>query len=84
MQEAADELGVTVEAIRKRVQRETIRSDKGDDGRRYVYLDESHTEVPVDVMGIVEAKDAHIASLEEQLTAGCNDIDLYMPCTYDQ
>ncbi len=39
MQQAADELGLTVEAIRKRVQRETLASDKGEDGRRYVYLD---------------------------------------------
>jgi hypothetical protein len=39
MRDAADELGVTVEAIRKRVQRRSIRSDKGKDGRRYVYLD---------------------------------------------
>ncbi len=39
MREAADELGVSVEAIRKRVQRGSIRSDKDPDGRRYVYLD---------------------------------------------
>jgi hypothetical protein len=32
---------VSVEAIRKRVQRGTIESDKGADGRRYVYLTES-------------------------------------------
>jgi hypothetical protein len=37
--EAAERLGVTVEAIRKRVARGTLRSDKGEDGRRYVYLD---------------------------------------------
>ncbi len=39
MQEAADELGLTAEAIRKRVQRGSMASDKGEDGRRYVYLD---------------------------------------------
>src|SRR5215211_1913177 len=37
--EAADRLGVSVEAIRKRVKRGTLESDKGEDGRRYVYLD---------------------------------------------
>jgi hypothetical protein len=37
--EAAERLGVTVEAIRKRVKRGTLNSDKGEDGRRYVYLD---------------------------------------------
>jgi hypothetical protein len=37
--EAAELLGVSVEAIRKRVKRGTLRSDKGEDGRRHVYLD---------------------------------------------
>jgi hypothetical protein len=37
--EAAERLGISVEAIRKRVKRGTLRSDKGGDGRRYVYLD---------------------------------------------
>jgi hypothetical protein len=41
MNDAAAELGVSVEAIRKRVQRGTIESDKGPDGRRYVCLTES-------------------------------------------
>jgi hypothetical protein len=36
--EAAERLGVSVEAIRKRVARGTLLSDKGEDGRRYVYL----------------------------------------------
>ena len=37
--EAAEILGVSVEAIRKRVKRGTLRSEKGEDGRRYVCLD---------------------------------------------
>lgn len=37
--EAAEVLGVSVEAIRKRVKRGTLRSEKGEDGRRYVCLD---------------------------------------------
>jgi hypothetical protein len=39
--EAAEVLGVSVEAVRKRVKRGTLRSDKGPDGRRYVYLDDA-------------------------------------------
>jgi hypothetical protein len=39
--EAAERLGVSVEAVRKRVKRGTLRSDKGEDGRRYVYLDDA-------------------------------------------
>jgi hypothetical protein len=37
--EAAERLGISVEAVRKRVKRGTLSSDKGEDGRRYVYLD---------------------------------------------
>ena len=37
--EVADILGLSKEAIRKRVTRDTLRSDRGEDGRRYVYLD---------------------------------------------
>ena len=39
--EAAEALGVSVEAIRKRVKRGTLSSEKGGDGRRYVYLDDA-------------------------------------------
>jgi excisionase family DNA binding protein len=39
--EAAERLGVSVEAIRKRVKRGTLRSEKEEDGRRYVYLDDA-------------------------------------------
>jgi hypothetical protein len=37
--EAAEILGVSVEAIRKRIKRGTLPSEKGEDGRRYVCLD---------------------------------------------
>ncbi len=39
LRQAATRLGVSESAIRKRVERGTLRSDKGADGRRYVYLD---------------------------------------------
>ncbi|MCD6054009.1 MAG: hypothetical protein K0Q96_1201 [Rubrobacteraceae bacterium] len=39
MREAADLLGVSKEAIRKRVVRGTLPSEMGEDGRRYVYLE---------------------------------------------
>ena len=39
MRQAAARLGVSESAIRKRIERDTLRSDKGPDGRRYVYLD---------------------------------------------
>jgi len=52
--EAAERLGVSVEAVRKRVKRGTLRSDKGQDGRRYVYL--------------LDAPDARRGQAEEQGT----------------
>src|SRR5215218_5423237 len=69
MQEAADELGLTVEAIRKRVQRGTMESDKGEDGRRYAYLDESHTEAQVEASEepLVEELRDRVSSLEKML-----------------
>jgi hypothetical protein len=39
LRQAAAVLSVSESAIRKRVERGTLRSDKGADGRRYVYLD---------------------------------------------
>jgi hypothetical protein len=39
LREAAEILGVSKEAVRKRVNRGTLRSDVEADGRRYVYLD---------------------------------------------
>ena len=41
--EAADLLGVTVDAIRKRIQRGTIPHERHEDGRVYVLVDEART-----------------------------------------
>jgi hypothetical protein len=41
LREAAEVLGVSKDAVRQRVRRDTIRSERGEDGRVYVYLDES-------------------------------------------
>ncbi len=39
VEEAARSLGIKEESVRKRVRRGTMRSEKGPDGRLYVYLD---------------------------------------------
>jgi hypothetical protein len=39
LREASEELGLSIEAVRKRVKRGSLRSDKDPDGRVYVYLD---------------------------------------------
>ncbi len=79
MREAAEILGVSVEAIRKRVQRKTIPSDKGEDGRRYVYLDTGWDavppggtapgEAPAPSRELVEEMRGRIEDLREQLAA---------------
>ncbi len=43
MAEAANALGVTRDAIHKRIRRGSIQHEKGDDGRFYVYIDTSTT-----------------------------------------
>ena len=40
VQEAADVLGVTVDAVRGRIKRRTLASTKGEDGSVYVLLEE--------------------------------------------
>ncbi len=42
IQEAAYRLGVKDDAIRKRIQRGTLRYEKNEDGRVYVFLDATH------------------------------------------
>jgi DNA repair exonuclease SbcCD ATPase subunit len=42
--EAAKNLGIGTDAVRKRIARDTIPHEKGDDGRVYVYLDTGHDE----------------------------------------
>jgi hypothetical protein len=41
LREAAELLGVSKDALRQRIKRGTVRSDKGEDGRVYVYVDAS-------------------------------------------
>ncbi len=78
LRQAAARLGVSESAIRKRVERGTLRSDKGADGRRYVYLDTGADTVadvsaPSSATGepdaLISAKDETIATLRDQLEA---------------
>jgi hypothetical protein len=45
LREAADALGISKDAVRQRIRRDTLQSDKGEDGRVYVYLDASVDDV---------------------------------------
>ena len=77
IQEAARLLGVSEGAVRKRVKRDTLRHDKDEAGRIYVYLDggtrrvdEGIDEVPhPDSSALISELRSHNATLREQLEA---------------
>jgi hypothetical protein len=70
MREAADLLGVSKEAIRKRVVRGTLPSELGEDGRRYVYVeagsDVAAADVPTHEHDVHE-RDVLMAEMVEEL-----------------
>ena len=66
--EAADALGVTVDAIRKRIQRGTIPHERHEDGRVYVLLDATSNLQDSDQDKYrTHATDALVESLSEQV-----------------
>src|SRR5215210_8110122 len=67
LRQAAARLGVSESAIRKRVERRTLRSDMGPDGRRYVYLD-TVADKGADTSATGE-RDALISEMVEELRA---------------
>lgn len=75
--EAADRLQVSKEAVRQRIRRGTLRSDKDNDGRVMVYVTadatgvsgEGYGEPYADATALLREKDAHIQDLREQLAA---------------
>ncbi len=78
LRQAAAVLGVSESAIRKRVERGTLRSDKGADGRRYVYLDTvadegedegADTSATHERDALISELRAHNDTLREQLEA---------------
>jgi hypothetical protein len=70
--QAADALGVSQDAVRKRISRGTIRHDRGESGRVFVYLTPSETVHKTDQdRGQDDAsktvQDAYVRSLEDQI-----------------
>lgn len=70
IQEAARRLGVSEGAVRKRVNRGTLKSEKEDDGRVYVYLDERATRGVDDGQdgGVDPNSSALMSRLEDEVT----------------
>ncbi len=73
VQEAAEILGTSVDAVRMRVRRGSLASEKDSDGRVYVRVDGDASETKPRLDGeadaLISAKDETIATLREQLQA---------------
>ena len=71
VQEAAEVLGTSVDAVRMRARRGSLDSEKEPDGRVYVYLNDDSSETKHKLDGepsaLISAKDETIAVLIEQL-----------------
>lgn len=67
MAEAAERLGITKEAVRKRISRGTLRSDKDPDGTVRVYVPESATESGTASGGFAFDRDELIAELRARI-----------------
>jgi hypothetical protein len=68
LREAAQLLGVSKDAVRQRIRRGTIRSDKGKDGRVYVYVDASPDDVH-EVTSTADPRDQLIEHLRGEVEA---------------
>jgi len=71
--QAADALGISQDAVRKRIARRTISHDRDESGRVYVYLMPSETVHKTDQAAMWDAasktvQDAYIRSLEDQIS----------------
>jgi excisionase family DNA binding protein len=73
VQEAAEVLGTSVDAVRMRVRRGSLPSEKDPDGRVYVWVDSDSSETKLRLNGesaaLISAKDETIRVLQEQLEA---------------
>jgi excisionase family DNA binding protein len=71
--EAADALGITRDAVYKRVERNKIRHERDADGQLYVYVEQSEASQRQNVQSesgaLTSALEARIESLERQLEA---------------
>ena len=67
VKQAAQVLGVSTDAVHKRVRRGSLESDKDENGHVYVYLDDTLDD-GLDGGYTADRRDDHVASLEDQIT----------------
>ena len=66
--EAAETLGVTRDAIHKRIRRGTVEHEQGDDGRFYVFVDTSATDADSSTdVSIDDRTDLLIAEMQDRI-----------------
>ena len=66
VKQAAQVLGVSTDAVHKRVRRGSLESDKDENGHVYVYLDDG-LDSPLDAGYTADRRDEHVAGLEDQI-----------------
>ncbi len=74
VQEAAEHLGTTVDAIRKRVQRETIVHEKDAEGRVWIFLDTDRTRPATDQDATGQRQDSESGALMSEMRGRIEDL----------
>src|SRR5215203_838679 len=74
VQEAAEHLGTTVDAIRKRVQRETIAHEKDAEGRVWILLDTDRTRHATDQDATGQRQDSESGALMSEMRGRIEDL----------
>jgi hypothetical protein len=68
VKEAAAALSISEEAVRQRIRRNRLESEKDEEGRVWVWLDVTRVSEQDTTQAVLEAKDETIAHLSEQLS----------------
>src|SRR5215218_8909462 len=74
VQEAAEHLGTTVDAIRKRVQRDTIAHEKDAEGRVWILLDTDRTRHATDQDATAQRQDSESGALISEMRGRIVDL----------
>jgi DNA primase len=67
VREAAEELGISEDAVRQRIRRGSLESEKDDDGRIYIWLDVLPMSAEYSPQAIIASKDEIIEMLKQEV-----------------
>jgi septal ring factor EnvC (AmiA/AmiB activator) len=74
VQEAAEHLGTTVDAIRKRVQRDTVAHEKDAEGRVWIFVDTGRTRHATDQDAAGQRQDSESGALISEMRGRIEDL----------